>query len=287
MNRYNRKYKLIGFTYTIDTTDVKANIMVLSTGKIVTISCEKLEKNDMSDDLNRHELNQIHKKIYSHTSTVTSYDIKDRKESYWLLYTILSLLLTVVFICSSITGIKPVEFTSINVIMPAALLIYPFTFILIDTLNEFYGIHLARISIILTLLMNTLFFSALWLLSLTPSMTGWELDQSFTEMVTRMFAVLLASSVSYFLSENINSYFLQKIKSITNNRYLFIRVIFSTVIAAAIDSVLFIMIAFYGVFDMDVLKVMIITQFVIKVIYSIIGVFPIYLSRYAFKKIIN
>ena len=207
MNKYNEKYKLIGFT---STQGVLANIMIFSTGKVIQISCSKLEKSDIADDLNRHELNQIHQKMYRDNSSITSYDMKDRKQSYWVLYTIISTLLTVVFLLANITGPNPIEIKSLNIVITGGLLIYPLTFILIDTLNEFYGIQLAKISILLTLIINVVFFGILWMLSVLPSMSGLEQDQYFSEMLNRIITVLFASSVSYFVSENINSYMLQK-----------------------------------------------------------------------------
>ena len=284
MNKYNEKYKLIGFT---STQGVLANIMIFSTGKVIQISCSKLEKSDIADDLNRHELNQIHQKMYRDNSSITSYDMKDRKQSYWVLYTIISTLLTVVFLLANITGPNPIEIKSLNIVITGGLLIYPLTFILIDTLNEFYGIQLAKISILLTLIINVVFFGILWMLSVLPSMSGLEQDQYFSEMLNRIITVLFASSVSYFVSENINSYMLQKIKKITNSRYLFIRVLCSTIVAAAIDSFLFTYIAFYGIFEIEVVKNIMLTQFSVKIIYAIIGVFPIYLTRSLFKKITN
>jgi uncharacterized integral membrane protein (TIGR00697 family) len=284
MNKYNTKYKLIGFTRSSDNI---ANIMVCSSGKVLNISCSELEKSEISNDLNRLELSQIYKKMYSLNPSITSYELKDKKQSYWIIYAILSVLLSAVVLLSSITGIKPIKIDSLDAVITGGLLIYPITFILLDTLNEFYGIKLARFCILLTMSINVLFLGSLWIISLITPITGWGLDQSFIEITNRMTSVLLASSISYFVSENVNAYLLQKIKKLTNSRYLFIRVIFSTVVAAGIDSLLFTFIAFYGVFGIDLLKNIILTQFIVKVIYAVIGIAPIYLSRYAFKKILT
>ena len=91
--------------------------------------------------------------------------------------------------------------------------------------------------------------------------------------------LLIASSMSYLISENVNAYILYKIKSFTNSKYLYIRVLTSTILAAAIDSILFITIAFHDSFDNSIIEKMIITQFLIKSTYALIGVLPIYAIR--------
>lgn len=85
-------------------------------------------------------------------------------------------------------------------------------------------------------------------------------------------AVLVTSSLAYLISENINAWVLHKIKILTKSRYLFIRVITSTVTASAVDSVIFCTIAFYNVLSFDVIRTMILSQFLIKVVYAVLGV---------------
>lgn len=283
MNLYNQKYKLIGF---VANGGIKANVMVFSTGRVIKVCLNKLVKSDIADDLNRHEMKEVHRKLFISNDTVTSYDISDRKESYWIVYAILSLLLVSVFVLSNITGIKPVEFESINAVVPAAIFFYPLTFIIIDTLNEFYGLKLTRISILSTLVVSIIFVFLLYFSTSLPAVGNWGLNDSFNEMMNGVVSVILASLVSYFVSENLNSILLQKIKKMTNSKYLFIRVILSTLIASLIDSILFVIIAFYGVFSNDLIITMITTQFIIKLFYAIFGVIPIYITRFAFNKYI-
>ncbi|MEX7631981.1 VUT family protein, partial [Serratia marcescens] len=85
----------------------------------------------------------------------------------------------------------------------------------------------------------------------------------------------------------VNSYLLCKIKELTNSRYLFVRVITSTVVASAIDSVVFCTLAFYNVLSWDIIKTMILSQFLIKVVYALLGVGPIYATRSLFNRYIN
>jgi len=112
------------------------------------------------------------------------------------------------------------------------------------------------------------------------------MKEEFSEITRSITSVLIASSMSYLISENVNAYILYKIKSFTNSKYLYIRVLTSTILAAAIDSILFITIAFHDSFDNSIIEKMIITQFLIKSTYALIGVLPIYAIRWAFNEYI-
>ncbi|GAB7200664.1 hypothetical protein DZS_37870 [Dickeya ananatis] len=55
----NKKFKLLGFNHS---GELSANIMVLSTGKMIHMDLKELVDSEISDDLSRHELNALYKK---------------------------------------------------------------------------------------------------------------------------------------------------------------------------------------------------------------------------------
>ncbi|KOC91553.1 queuosine precursor transporter [Winslowiella iniecta] len=280
----NKKYKLLGFSRS-DT--IKANIMVLATGKYINIGLQELENSIITDDFNRNELKALYRRLYGDTNTITSYDLADRHERSWYAYLILSVAMSVIYILCTISGIKAIHITLINFVVPPAIFFYPLTFIFVDILNEFFGMRMARRTILISFIANTLFVTGLWATSLLPGLSEWELNKSYSEFVESIVAVLFASSCAYLISENINSWLLCKIKELTNSRFLFIRVITSTVIASAIDSVIFCTLAFYNVLSSEIIKTMIISQLIIKLAYAVIGVGPIYAFRELFRRYIN
>ncbi len=195
--------------------------------------------------------------------------------------------LSVIYIFSTLCGVKPIQIPALNLITPPAIFIYPLTFILVDILNEFYGLRLARRTIIISFMANLIFVLGVWATTLVPSIPQWEFSKTYDGIVHSIMAVLVASSAAYLISENVNSYLLCKIKELTNSRYLFVRVITSTVVASAIDSVVFCTLAFYNVLSWDIIKTMILSQFLIKVVYALVGVGPIYAARSLFNRYIN
>ncbi|NIC26979.1 queuosine precursor transporter [Serratia plymuthica] len=280
----NQKFKLLGFTRH---GTLAANVMVLATGKTITMGLNELADSDISEDLSRHELQALYRKIYGNNQQQTAYELSDRHERSWYAYLIITVALSVIYIFSTLCGVKPIQIPALNLITPPAIFIYPLTFILVDILNEFYGLRLARRTIIISFMANLIFVLGVWATTLVPSIPQWEFSKTYDGIVHSIMAVLVASSAAYLISENVNSYLLCKIKELTNSRYLFVRVITSTVVASAIDSVVFCTLAFYNVLSWDIIKTMILSQFLIKVVYALVGVGPIYAARSLFNRYIN
>ncbi len=105
-------------------------------------------------------------------------------------------------------------------------------------------------------------------------------------VIQQVSSVLIASAVSFLVSEYVNAYLLYKIKELTNSRFLFLRVFLSTLFTVILDSFLFCFIAFYGTLDnADILK-MVYVQIAIKVILAFINILPAYGARALFRRYI-
>ncbi len=276
-----RKFKLLGFKRG---KAIKALILVNSTGKTFTILLELLVDSDIIEHLSHQENREIYRKLYSSGKTSTYYEVEERSERNWFSYRYLSMLLSVLYLASNITGIKPVDAFGLTV--PAAIFIYPLTYIVSDILNEFYGLRFARKAINQAFLNNLIFCLLLYLATTIPAIKNWALAGSFDNIVFAMISVFIASSLSYILSEHTNAWLLNKLKILTKARCLPLRVFTSTVAASLIDSFIFINIAFYQLGQHTILT-MIGGQLLIKSIYAIVGTIPIYLFRFIFKNFIH
>ena len=159
---------------------------------------------------------------------------------------------------------------------------------MVDILNEFFGLRLARKAIGLSVITNIVIVYILYLSTLLPSIEFWsETNNYYSVIINSVTSVFFASISAYFISENVNAFLLNKIKEFTNTKYLPVRVIISTLFASLIDSAIFILIAFYGTLPNEFLKVMFLSQITIKLAYSIFGLIPIYIARHLFKKYIE
>ncbi|WP_339387152.1 queuosine precursor transporter [Vibrio caribbeanicus] len=281
----DNRYKLVGFT---ERDETFAKFLIRGTGKLLEVPLDKVVSSNISNDLSKDELKEIFKKHYSSKPFEGAYEVKERKEKYWIVYSAIVIFLTCLFTISNIAGIKPIDLFGTGLVVPFTVFIYPFSFILVDILNEFFGLRLARKAIGLSVITNIVIVYILYLSTLLPSIEFWsETNNYYSVIINSVTSVFFASISAYFISENVNAFLLNKIKEFTNTKYLPVRVIISTLFASLIDSAIFILIAFYGTLPNEVLKVMFLSQITIKLAYSIFGLIPIYIARHLFKKYIE
>lgn len=274
----NLKYKLLGF----ESDKSLGIIMIVSTGKIMRVKLAELLRSDVMDDLSPAEVKAVHKKFFSRQEVSTIYDLKDRNEQSWIIYVALTLTLFALLMFSSIAASKLIFLNWLGVVVTPGTFLYSITFLVIDVLNEFYGLRLARKAILLVFAGNALVISMLSGMSYLPGLPGWELDGPYNKVVGHVFSVLMASLIAFVVSEYVNTYLLSKIKALTRSRFLFLRVFFSTFVAVIIDSVLFCFLAFYGVMGGDDLVDMLIVQILIKVFFCFCECFACLWSKGAF-----
>jgi uncharacterized integral membrane protein (TIGR00697 family) len=276
----NSKYKLLGF----ENGKGLAVVMIISTGKVVKVKLSELLKSEMLDDLSKAEIKDVYRKFYSRGTALTAYEIMDRHEGSWTVYVVLNLLLLTLYIFANIAAAKLVYIDRFDVVVTPGVFLYPLTFLIVDLLNEFYGLRLARKAILFAFASNACVIVLLGLTNYLPGLPGWKIESHYGEVISHVLSVLVASSVSFLCSEYINSYLLCKIKKLTNSRFLFLRVFFSTFFAVIIDSFIFCFIAFYGAMENSEILNIIYVQIVIKMCFAVFNVLPAYGARSLFKK---
>jgi len=276
-------FKLLGF----ENSKSLAVIMVVSTGKIVKIKLCDLLKSELLDNLSKIEIKDIYRKFYSGGAALTAYEMSDRNEKSWMTYVALNLTLFALYVFTNIAAAKLIYIEYFDVVVTPGVFLYPLTFLIVDLLNESYGLKLARRAIYFAFASNAFILVALALASHLPGLSGWKLDQPYGEVVGHVSSVLVASSVSFLFSEYVNSYLLCRIKELTNSRFLFLRVFFSTFFAVIIDSFIFCFIAFYGSMNNEDILAMVYVQIVIKMGFAVFNVLPAYGARSLFRKYVT
>lgn len=261
--------------------------MIIDTGKVIKIKLSEVVNSEIMDNLNKMEVKNLYKKFYSQGGTLTAYDLNDRNENSWMIYIILNLLLFTFYIFTSIAATKPIYLESLDIIITPGTFLYPLTFLIVDLLNENFGLRLARRAILFAFASNAMIIILLYASTFLPGLPGWKLDTAYNDVIIQVSSVLVASSVSFLVSENINSYLLCKIKELTNSRFLFLRIFLSTLFAVIIDSFVFCYIAFYGAMQNNDILNMIYVQIAIKVCFAFFNILPAYGARSLFKRYIT
>ena len=186
-------------------------------------------------------------------------------------------------IVSNIIAVKLITVGGRN--LPAAIIIFPISYIFGDILTEVYGYRTARKVIWLGFLCNLFAVIAIWLGGLLPSSPFWTNQAAYKAILGFTPRLLAASFVGYLLGEFANSFVLAKMKIATKGRWLWTRTIGSTFVGQALDSGLFILIAFSGIMGWDALGIMVLTHWLVKTGYEVLATpFTYWLVGYLKKK---
>jgi uncharacterized integral membrane protein (TIGR00697 family) len=158
-------------------------------------------------------------------------------------------IIAVVFVTCLITAntiaVKVVNIWSFE--LPAAIFVFPISYIFGDILTEVYGYQQARKIIWLGFACNLVFVFFAWVGQLLPPADFWRTNQAAYESILGYTPRLLAASfLGYLVGEFANSFVLARMKVITRGRWLWSRTIGSTVVGQGLDTVIFIVIAFVG-----------------------------------------
>ncbi len=157
-------------------------------------------------------------------------------------------IITAVFITSLITAnviaVKLVSFGP--VILPAAILIFPLSYIFGDVLTEVYGYRQARRIIWLAFICNLIFVIFVWVGQILPPASFWEGQAAYERILGYTPRLLTASFLGYLVGEFANSFILARMKVLTRGRWLWSRTIGSTVVGQGLDTTIFITVAFFG-----------------------------------------
>lgn len=157
-----------------------------------------------------------------------------------------------------------------SITLPAAVILFPVTYILGDVFTEVYGFKKARFVIWTGFAMS--FFAVLIYLAVIalPHPGFWEGQGAYETVMGTTPRVAVASFAGYLFGEFSNSMILSKLKVATKGKNLWLRTILSTVVGEGFDSVIFIMISFWGTMENSVVLQMILFQYLFKVAYEVI-----------------
>jgi uncharacterized integral membrane protein (TIGR00697 family) len=174
-----------------------------------------------------------------------------------------------VLLCSNLIG--PAKETTLDlpvvgsVTFLAGVLFFPISYIFGDILTEVYGYGRDRrvawagfAALIFASLMAAL------VVHLPPSARSQATQSAVEAIFGNTPRVVIASITAFICGTFVNSYVLAKMKISTKGRWLWSRIIGSTLCGELVDSVIFMFVAFYGVIPTDHLVGLTLTQYLLK-----------------------
>ncbi len=185
-------------------------------------------------------------------------------------YSIWFVLMVAVFItCLMTANIIAVKLVDLGgLIVPAAIVIFPISYIVGDVLTEVYGFRRARRVIWLGFACNLLAVLAILAGLALPAASFWDGQAAYERVLGYTPRLLIASFAAFLVGEFANSYVLSRMKVLTGGRWLWMRTIGSTLVGEGFDSLIFIFVAFWGTSPESALLNSMLTQWLFKVAYE-------------------
>jgi uncharacterized integral membrane protein (TIGR00697 family) len=161
------------------------------------------------------------------------------------LYPLLVVLFVSVLLISNIAAVKLIQFGAL--IVDGGAFLFPLAYILGDVLSEVYGFKATRRAIWMGFGVSALASLIFFLVQISPAADAWGNQDAFESVIGFVPRIVLASLTAYLVGQLLNSWVLVKLKSRTNERLLWLRLIGSTLVGELADTLIFCTIVFYGV----------------------------------------
>src|SRR4030042_1437265 len=184
-------------------------------------------------------------------------------------FVVVAVLFVTCLITSNIIIAKQISFGV--VVLPAAIIIFPLSYIIGDVLTEVYGYRQARRVIWLGFICNLITVVAIWIAKILPPAPVVEAQNAYDRILGSTPRFLLASFTAYLAGEFTNSAVLAKMKIMTKGRWLWTRTIGSTVVGQGVDTVVVLAVAFVGVLPFSVLGTMMFFHWLVKCVYETVA----------------
>ena len=194
-------------------------------------------------------------------------------DSPWII--LVSSVFVTSLLTSNIIAVKIVDFGTLPllgaIVVDAAIIVFPISYIIGDVLTEVYGFHIARRIIWIGFLCNLIMVVFIYVGGLLTPSSIWAGQESYTEILGFSRRLIVASFLAYLVGEFANSYILAKLKIRMRGRLLFVRTISSTVVGQGLDSLIFVFVAFGGLLTLNDMIRMVLINWGFKVFYEAVA----------------
>jgi len=185
------------------------------------------------------------------------------KQGSYKYFDLITGLFVAVLLISNIASSKIVDICKFT--FDGGTILFPLSYIFGDILTEVYGYRRSRRVIWIGFFCALMMSFTLGIIGLIKPASGWDYQEAYMAILGQTPRIVTASLIAYFAGEFSNSYILAKMKVLTRGKFLFARTIGSTIIGQGIDTVIFVIIAFLGVYDNSMVLLIIISNYIFKV----------------------
>jgi len=174
----------------------------------------------------------------------------------------LSMIFAVLILVANITAVKIIAIGSESI--DAGIIAYPLTFLISDVISEIYGRKTATKIIWLGFAVNVMMVVMIFIAGKIPAAPFWIDQTAYDTILGSVPRIVIASMVAFLVSQNHDVLAFDMWKKITGGKYLWLRNNASTSVSQAIDTVIFVLLAFAGTYSWSTIWSMIWVTYVIK-----------------------
>ncbi|HKL93212.1 MAG: queuosine precursor transporter [Bacteroidales bacterium] len=190
------------------------------------------------------------------------------KKQVSVAFMISGLLFTVCLIVANIVEQKLIQLGPIEA--TAGLLIFPISYIVNDIIAEVWGYRKARLIIWCGFVMNFLAVAIFQLSIHVPGSVNFTHQEAYETVMGSTLRIVGASFVAFLVGSFLNAYVMSRMKLFQKGRSFSIRAILSTLVGEGADSLVFFVLAFYGLMPNADLLTLVFTQMAMKTGYEIL-----------------
>lgn len=184
-------------------------------------------------------------------------------------YQYLDSFITLFVVVLLISNIVAAKFFAIGVLrVSAAQVLFPITYIFGDIFTEVYGYDASRRAIWHGFFASFILVALSYIAVIIPPAPEYKDQAAFATIFKPVGRIVAASLLAYWCGEFANSFTLAKLKLVTKGQYLWTRTIGSTVVGQAVDTTIVMFAAFYGMRPVGVILRLIVSGYLIKVVYE-------------------
>ncbi|MFB6129551.1 MAG: queuosine precursor transporter [Salinigranum sp.] len=182
--------------------------------------------------------------------------------------------------------------TGDSVLLPGAALAYALTFFATDCYGELYGRRAAQVVVNVGFVMNFVLLALVWGTLLAPAANP-DFAAKFRAVLAPGTNVVIGSLLAYVVSQNWDVAVFHRLRELTDGEHLWLRNVGSTATSQAIDTVIFVSVAFFlaprllGIGDplpTAVVASLIVGQYLLKLLIALLDTPFVYLAVGAIRR---
>jgi len=170
-----------------------------------------------------------------------------------------------------------------NFSVPAGVIVFSMTFFITDLISEKFGKKYAKKAVWAGFFASLVFVISVYIvIAWKPAPFALEISEMFAKVLALTPRITIAGFIAYIISQNHDVWAFHFWKKLTKGKHLWLRNNASTIVSQLIDSVIFVVIAFYGIFP---IMPLILGQWVVKIIIALIDTPFMYLTVWTMDRV--